>query len=169
MKNDNNMNFIKNGELSPTGAKLSGISLLKNNNRLNSLSAKLNGSNGHENIKTERLSPNLNELSIYRYVFYFMIITFDDFLIDLHIFNLISIRSRSVTPSSFSGTPPQAPSTQPNSLMNPNSSHLPTHLLGNNGNNGNGQSNGHAANGRSELNYSDMMRSLAAKYNNSNE
>lgn len=66
MKNDNNMNFIKNGELSPTGAKLSGISLLKNNNRLNSLSAKLNGSNGHENIKSERLSPNLNELSIYR-------------------------------------------------------------------------------------------------------
>lgn len=62
---DSNMNFIKNGQLSPaTAQKLSQItSLSKLSNGMN------NGSktNGNGPVKTERLSPPLiNDLSIYR-------------------------------------------------------------------------------------------------------
>jgi hypothetical protein len=79
-------------------------------------------------------------------------------------------RSRSVTPQSHTGTPPQ--SAQPNNLMNnPNINSLlaaTTTHLGSNGN----SSNGNGGNGQFNsppMNYSEMMRTLAAKYNNSNE
>jgi hypothetical protein len=77
-------------------------------------------------------------------------------------------RSRSVTPQS-TGTPPQT--LQPNNLMNnPNINSLlsaASHLT----NNGNGSNNSQQQNELPvpQLNYSEMMRSLAAKYNNSNE
>jgi hypothetical protein len=80
-----------------------------------------------------------------------------------------------VTPQSHTGTPPQ--SAQPNNLMNnPNINSLlsatSTHL-GSNGNNSNGNGS-NSNNGQQQLpgppmNYSEMMRTLAAKYNNSNE
>lgn len=79
-------------------------------------------------------------------------------------------RSRSVTPQS-TGTPPQT--IQPNNLMNnPNISSInsllsaASHLT----NNGNGSNNSQQNElPVPQLNYSEMMRSLAAKYNNSNE
>lgn len=138
---DSNMNFIKNGQLSPsTAQKLSQItSLSKLSNGMN------NGTktNGNGPVKTERLSPPLiNDLSMYR--------------------------PQSITPQSHNHigtvTPPQT--AQPNNLMsNPNinallSSTTTTHL-----------GNGNNSTQRPELpplNYSDMMRTLAAKYNNSN-
>lgn len=77
-------------------------------------------------------------------------------------------RSRSVTPQSHTGTPPQ--SAQPNNLMNPNINSIlsaPSHL-GSNGNNSSSQRTELSAG--PPLNYSEMMRTLAAKYNNnSNE
>lgn len=78
-------------------------------------------------------------------------------------------RSRSVTPQSHTGTPPQ--SAQPNNLMNnPNINSILSSATSHLGNNGNHSS----SNQRTELpgpplNYSEMMRTLAAKYNNSNE
>jgi hypothetical protein len=62
---DSNMNFIKNGQLSPaTAQKLSQItSLSKLSNGINNG----NKTNGSGPVKTERLSPPLiNDLSIYR-------------------------------------------------------------------------------------------------------
>jgi len=79
LKSDSNMNFIKNGQLSPTTAhKLSQITLTKclngtasnNNNIHHNNGNKLNGSAA---VKTERLSPPLvNDLSMYRWVLLFL-------------------------------------------------------------------------------------------------
>lgn len=65
---DNNMNFIKNGQLSPaTAQKLTQITLSKclanNSNGINNAN-KANG-NG-STVKTERLTPPLSDLSMYR-------------------------------------------------------------------------------------------------------
>lgn len=77
-----------------------------------------------------------------------------------------------MTPHSHAGTATPPHAQQPNNLMNnPNINNLlsaattAVHL-------GNGNNNGSGNNHRAELpplNYSDMMRTLAAKYHNSNE
>ncbi|KAG5676512.1 hypothetical protein PVAND_006342 [Polypedilum vanderplanki] len=149
---DNNMNFIKNGQLSPsTAQKLSQITLSKclnasSNNNNNNNSKNINGS-GTIGVKAERLSPPLvNDLSIYR--------------------------SRSVTPQSShisTATPPQQSSSS-NLMSNPNiscllsSSTAAVAHLGSETNNGSTQNQE-----LPPLNYSSMMRTLAAKYNNSND
>jgi hypothetical protein len=68
---DSNMNFIKNGQLSPsTAQKLSQITLskcLNNGNNNNSNNNTNNKTNGTGTVKTERLSPPVvNDLSMYR-------------------------------------------------------------------------------------------------------
>lgn len=61
---DNNMNHIKNGQLSPaTAQKLSQITLSK---CLGTNGNKTNGTGS--TVKTERLSPPMNDLSMYRWV-----------------------------------------------------------------------------------------------------
>jgi hypothetical protein len=64
---DNIMNVIKNGQLSPsTGQKLSQITLSKClSNEANSNGNKLANGTG-STVKTERLSPPMNDLSMYR-------------------------------------------------------------------------------------------------------
>lgn len=64
---DSNMNFIKNGQLSPsTAQKLSQITLSK---CLSNGTNNGNKTNGSGTVKTERLSPPIvNDLSLYRYV-----------------------------------------------------------------------------------------------------
>lgn len=128
-----------------------------------------------------RLGFTINLLHFSLLLFLFVLLTNEDHLVELKVFfpqsvskNTIFLRrSRSVTPQSHTGTPPQ--SAQPNNLMNnPNINSLlsatSTHLVSN-GNNSNGNGN----NGQQQqlpgppMNYSEMMRTLAAKYNNSNE
>jgi hypothetical protein len=62
---DSNMNFIKNGQLSPsTAQKLSQITLSKCLSSSGGMKSSMNGSGA---VKAERLSPPLvNDLSIYR-------------------------------------------------------------------------------------------------------
>lgn len=109
-----------------------------NINNTSSSSSSIGSTNNSNNnsIKSERFSPNNNDVQS------------------------MASRSRSVTPSSFSGTPPQTmhvadvpfPSSIPASGLLPS----PNSAMGS---------------GRPEFqarNYSDFMRSLAAKYNNNN-
>ncbi|CRK94054.1 CLUMA_CG007578, isoform A [Clunio marinus] len=135
------MNVIKNGQLSPSSAqKLSQITLSKCLSNGTNNGNKTNGAGN--TVKTERLSPPMSELSMYR--------------------------SRSVTPHSHTGTPPQ--SAQPNNLMNnPNINSIlsASQHLGNNGNNSGSQRSMELPG--PPLNYSEMMRTLAAKYNSSND
>lgn len=84
MKNDNNMNFIKNGQLSPptisAAAKLNTLALLQqqsqksgghcNNGDSDGLNngSRTNGSNGNSSVKSERLSPVLTEITVEPYL-----------------------------------------------------------------------------------------------------
>ena len=62
---DNNMNVIKNGQLSPaTAQKLSQITLSKCLSNGTNNGNKTNGTGS--TVKTERLSPPMNDLSMYR-------------------------------------------------------------------------------------------------------
>lgn len=62
---DNNMNVIKNGQLSPaTAQKLSQISLSKCLSNGTNNGNKTNGTGS--TVKTERLSPPMGDLSMYR-------------------------------------------------------------------------------------------------------
>jgi hypothetical protein len=62
---DNNMNVIKNGQLSPsTAQKLSQITLSKCLSNGTNNGNKTNGTGS--TVKTERLSPPINDLSMYR-------------------------------------------------------------------------------------------------------
>jgi hypothetical protein len=62
---DNNMNVIKNGQLSPsTAQKLSQITLSKCLSNGTNNGNKTNGTGS--TVKTERLSPPMNDLSVYR-------------------------------------------------------------------------------------------------------
>jgi hypothetical protein len=62
---DSNMNVIKNGQLSPaTAQKLSQITLSKCLSNGTNNGNKTNGTGS--TVKTERLSPPMNDLSVYR-------------------------------------------------------------------------------------------------------
>lgn len=62
---DSNMNVIKNGQLSPsTAQKLSQITLSKCLSNGTNNGNKTNGTGS--TVKTERLSPPMNDLSLYR-------------------------------------------------------------------------------------------------------
>uniref|UniRef100_A0AAG5DQF1 SAM domain-containing protein n=1 Tax=Anopheles atroparvus TaxID=41427 RepID=A0AAG5DQF1_ANOAO len=109
-----------------------------NNNNNNNSNTNNNNISSSGSIKSERLSPANNDAQS------------------------MASRSRSVTPSSFSGTPPQTmhaseasfPSSIPSGGLLPSPSAVGANAVG-----------------RPELqarNYSDFMRSLAAKYNNNN-
>ncbi|XP_055639148.1 homeobox protein 5 [Toxorhynchites rutilus septentrionalis] len=136
-----------NGGSSSSGGSVadgtSGNSLSNSNNQTsnnnNTSSSSSSGSTNNSNnnsIKSERFSPNNNDVQS------------------------TASRSRSVTPSSFSGTPPQTmhaidvafPNSIPSSGLIPSPNSAMT----------TGRPKFHARN------YSDFMRSLAAKYNNNN-
>ncbi|XP_055598360.1 homeobox protein 5 isoform X2 [Uranotaenia lowii] len=120
-----------------------------NNNSISSSSIGSTNNSNNNSIKSERMSPSNNDVQS------------------------TASRSRSVTPSSFSGTPPQTmhsadvafPSSIPSSglLPSPNSAlGMATAAAA---------AGGTLIPGRPEFqarNYSDFMRSLAAKYNNNN-
>ncbi|XP_053673893.1 uncharacterized transmembrane protein DDB_G0289901 [Anopheles nili] len=112
-----------------------------NNNNSNTNNNNINTSHGSSSIKSERFSPPTNDAQS------------------------MASRSRSVTPSSFSGTPPQTMhASDPGGF----SSSISTGGLLPSPNSGSGGAN---SVGRPEFhtrNYSDFMRSLAAKYNNNN-
>ncbi|XP_038114214.1 homeobox protein 5 [Culex quinquefasciatus] len=114
----------------------------------NSSSSSIGSTNNSNNnsIKSERFSPTNNDVQS------------------------TASRSRSVTPSSFSGTPPQTMHPADVAAFSSSISAVATSgLLPSPGNGSSGGGGGAA--GRPEFqarNYSDFMRSLAAKYNNNN-
>lgn len=113
-----------------------------NSNNINNSSSSSIGSTNNSNnnsIKSERFSPTNNDVQS------------------------TASRSRSVTPSSFSGTPPQSMHPSDVAFSSSISAVATSGLLPSPGNGTSG--------GRPEFqarNYSDFMRSLAAKYNNNN-
>ncbi|XP_055916456.1 putative uncharacterized protein DDB_G0281251 [Eupeodes corollae] len=125
--NSNNNNNTINNNNSSGNCSINNVSSVISNNNSNS-----NSNTSNNSVKRERLSPGTN----------------GDAQFSLS-------RSRSATPSSFRGTPPQA--AHPNNDLQLHN--LSTNLLS------------QIQNRSSEFstrNYSDFMRSLAAKYNNSN-
>ncbi|XP_050076994.1 probable serine/threonine-protein kinase DDB_G0282963 [Anopheles maculipalpis] len=111
-----------------------------NNNNISSGAIGLANNSNSSSIKSERFSPPNNDAQS------------------------MASRSRSVTPSSFSGTPPQTMHTSDAGF----SSSISTGGLLPSPNSSSGAGNSIERTEFQTRNYSDFMRSLAAKYNNNN-
>lgn len=139
----NNSSSLSNSNNQNSNGNNSGSSSNNNNNSSSSSIGSTNNSNNNS-IKSERFSPTNNDVQS------------------------TASRSRSVTPSSFSGTPPQTMHPGDVAFSSSISAVATSGLLPSPGN---GTGGGGVGAGRPEFqarNYSDFMRSLAAKYNNNN-